>query len=249
MSDITVSVVNQTVTVSPSTQALTVTVPYSNTATISSLDDLSDVSVGVAISGNILRHNGSYWVNTPGTTYFAAASHTHAQADVTGLVLFVSNTNTTLTDQADLISQAQFDISNLQSAYPALSSLSSVRTSTLSITSSWLTMGDLTLTAGTWLVQSTCTAQHSTGTALVATKLATAATGGTIYASTEARTAASNKNLSISCQAIVTVSSSTTVSHYVTSDAASGGTVQYQTSIASGALASGATQITAVRIA
>lgn len=249
MSDITVSVVNQTVTVSPSTQALTVTVPYSNTATVSSLDDLSDVSVGVAISGNILRHNGSYWVNTPGTTHFAAASHTHAQADVTGLVAFVSNTNTTLTDQGDAIGQAQFDISTLQSAYPALSSLSSIRTSTLSITSSWLTMGDLTLTAGTWLVQSTCTAQHSTGTALVATKLATAATGGTIYASTEARTAAANKNLSISCQAIVTVSSSTTVSHYVTSDQSSGGTVQYQTSIASGALASGATQITAVRIA
>ena len=249
MSDITVSVVNQTVTVSPSTQALTVTVPYSNTATVSSIDDLSDVALVGVGNGYILRHNGTAWSGVPGSSYFAAASHTHAQADITGLVTFVTNTNSTLLDQADMISQAQFDISNLQSAYPALSSLSSIRTNTLSITSSWLTMGDLTLTAGTWLVQSTCTAQHSTGTALIATKLATAATGGTMYASTEARTAASNKNVSISCQAIVTVSSSTTVSHYVTSDNASGGTVQYQTSIASGALASGATQITAVRIA
>jgi len=249
MSDVTVSVVNQVVTVSPSTQALTVTVPYSNTATVSALDDLSDVALVGVGNGYILRHNGTAWSGVPGSTYFAAASHTHAQSDVTGLVAFVSSTNSTLLDQADMISQAQFDISTLQSAYPALSNLSSIRTSTLSITSSWLTMGDLTLTAGTWLVQSTCTAQHSTGTALIATKLATAATGGTIYASTEARTAASNKNLSISCQAIVTVTGSTTVSHYVTSDTASGGTVQYQTSIASGALASGATQITAVRIA
>jgi hypothetical protein len=55
--------------------------------------------------------------------------------------------------------------------------------------------------------------------------------------------------MSLSCQAIVTLTGSTTVSHYVTSGTGSGGTVQYQTSIASGALASGATQITAVRIA
>ena len=296
MSDITVSVVNQTVTVSPSTQALTVTVPYSNTATISSLDDLSDVSVGVAISGNILRHNGSYWVNTPGTSHFAAASHTHAQADVTGLVAFVSNTNTTLTDQADAIGQAQFDISNLQtfdatlgtaatlnfnvagdatstqavrgndsrltnartptshvhsyaditSGYPALTSASSQRTSTITLsTSSWTSLGSVSLAAGTWLVQSTVTAQHSSATGVIAIRIAN---GSTVYASTEGRTPASNVNLSLSCSAIVTLASSATITHEAVTNAVTS-TVQFQTSLITGTPVGGATYMTAVRIA
>jgi hypothetical protein len=296
MSDITVSVVNQTVTVSPSTQALTVTVPYSNTATVSSIDDLSDVALVGVGNGYILRHNGTAWSGVPGSTYFAAASHTHPQSDVTGLVAFVSNTNTTLLDQSDMIGQAQFDISNLQafdatlgtaatlsfnvagdatstqavrgndsrltnartptshvhsyaditSGYPALTSASSQRTTTITLsTSAWTSLGSVSLAAGTWLVQSTVTAQHSSATGIIAIRIAN---GATVYASTEGRTPASNVNLSLSCSAIVTLASSATITHEGATSATTS-TVQFQTSLISGTQAAGATYMTAVRIA
>jgi hypothetical protein len=296
MSDLTVSVTNQTVTVSPSTQALTVTVPYSNTATVSSLDDLSDVALVGAANGYILRYNGTAWSGVPGSTYFAAASHTHPQSDVTGLVAFVSNTNTTLTDQADQIAQNGFDISNLQafdatlgnaatlnfnvagdatatqavrgndtrltnartptahvhsysditSGYPALTSSSSQRASTITLsTSAWTSLGSVSLAAGTWLVQSTVTVQHTSATGIIAIRIAN---GSTVYASTEGRTPASNVNLSLSCSAIVTLSGSATVTHEGVTSATTS-TVQYQTSLISGSQALGATYMTAVRIA
>lgn len=37
------------------------------------LDELTDVSITAAASGDILRHNGTAWVDTPGTTHFDAA--------------------------------------------------------------------------------------------------------------------------------------------------------------------------------
>jgi len=262
MSDLTVSVTNQTVTVSPSTQALTVTVPYSNTATVSSLDDLSDVAfVGVA-NGYILRYNGTAWSGVPGSTYFAAASHTHPQSDVTGLVTFVSNTNSTLLDQADLIGQAQFDISALQTAppahthsysdimsgYPSLTSAQNVLSgSTVSLCNSTCTsLGSVTLAAGTWLVQSTVTVQHSTGTEKVATRIGTSSS---TYASTEQRTAAANINMSMALASVITIASSTTIHHYGIATSSTGTSVQYQTSIPSGSVVSSATLINAVRIA
>lgn len=39
----------------------------------SALDDLSDVTITAAASGDILRYNGTAWVDTPGTTHFDAA--------------------------------------------------------------------------------------------------------------------------------------------------------------------------------
>lgn len=47
------------------------------------LDGLTDVVITAAASGDILRHNGTNWVDTPGTTHFAAASHNHSGADIT----------------------------------------------------------------------------------------------------------------------------------------------------------------------
>lgn len=45
------------------------------------LDELTDVSITAAASGDILRHNGTAWVDTPGTTHFdAAGSAAAAQA-------------------------------------------------------------------------------------------------------------------------------------------------------------------------
>jgi hypothetical protein len=37
------------------------------------LDDLTDVTITAAASGDILRHNGTAWVDTPGTTHFEVA--------------------------------------------------------------------------------------------------------------------------------------------------------------------------------
>ena len=43
------------------------------------LDDLSDVTITAAATGDILRHNGTVWVDYPDSN-FAASSHTHALA-------------------------------------------------------------------------------------------------------------------------------------------------------------------------
>jgi len=45
-------------------------------ATDLALNDLSDVAITAAASGDILRHNGTAWVDTPGTTHFVAQSET-----------------------------------------------------------------------------------------------------------------------------------------------------------------------------
>jgi hypothetical protein len=52
----------------------------------SALEDLSDVTITAAASGDILRHNGTAWVDTPGTTHFEAAGavSTHS-ADTTSV--------------------------------------------------------------------------------------------------------------------------------------------------------------------
>jgi len=261
MSDVTVSPTTQSLTVTPSVQSLTVTVPYSNTATVSSLDDLSDVAlVGVA-NGYILRYNGTAWSGVPGSSYFAAASHTHPQSDVTGLVGFVSNTNTTLTDQADQIAQAQFDISTLQTAppahthsyahitsgYPALTYAQNILgTDNTSISTSAFTLvgTGLSLAAGTWLVSSTMTISHSSTSATTVIRIASS--GGTVYASTEARNpATANQSVSESTCCVVVLGSTTTVQHECRTSASTA-TVKASTTTATSI---NATILTAVRIA
>jgi hypothetical protein len=431
MSDVTVSIVQQSVTVAPVVQSLTI--GGLGSASPMALDDLTDVTMVGTANGYILRYNGTAWSGVPGSTYFAGASHTHPQSDVTGLVAFVSNTNTTLLDQADMISQAQFDISNLQSfdatlgtaatlnfnisgdatstqvvrggdsrltnartptahthvaadvtdatatgktiltssasvarttlglgtssvvdvpaagnatsaqvvlgtdtrltdsrtpsahthiadnisdattygkqllqagsvaiqrgylglgtsalldvpsagnatsgqvvkgndgrlsdartptahvhsysditsGYPALTSAQNVLSgSTVSLNNStWTSLGSVTLAAGTWLVQSTVTVQHSTGTEKVATRIGTSSS---TYASTEQRTAAANINMSMALASVITIASSTAIHHYGISATSTGTAVQYQTSIPSGSVVSSATLINAVRIA
>ena len=431
MSDVTVSIVQQSVTVAPVVQSLTIR--GLGSAASMALDDLTDVTLVGVGNGYILRHNGTAWSGVPGSSYFAAASHTHAQADITGLVTFVTNTNSTLLDQADIISQSQFDISNLQtfdatlgtaatlnfniagdatstqvvrggdsrltnartptshthvaadvtdstatgrtiltssaaasrttlglgtssvldvpaagnatsaqvvlgtdtrltdsrtpsahthiadnitdattygkqllqaasvaiqrgylglgtsalldvassgnatsgqvvkgndtrltdartptthvhsygditSGYPALTSAQNVLSgSTVSLNATtWTSLGSLTLAAGTWLVQSTVTVQHTSSTEKVATRIGTSAT---TYASTEQRTSASNVNMSMALASVITIASSTTIHHYGISGTATGTVVQYQTSIPSGSVVSSATIINAVRIA
>lgn len=45
------------------------------------LDDLLDAIVGSAVTGDLLRFNGTHWVNYPGSNY-AAASHTHTASQI-----------------------------------------------------------------------------------------------------------------------------------------------------------------------
>ena len=119
--------------------------------------------------------------------------------------------------------------------------------STISLNATtWTSLGSLTLAAGTWLVQSTVTVQHTSSTEKVATRIGTSAT---TYASTEQRTAASNINMSMALASVITIASSTTIHHYGISGTATGTVVQYQTSIPSGSVVSSATIINAVRIA
>jgi len=47
-----------------------------------SLSGLSDVTITSVATGNLLRYNGSAWVNYPDSSY-AAASHNHSAADIT----------------------------------------------------------------------------------------------------------------------------------------------------------------------
>jgi hypothetical protein len=63
------------------TVALTVGSVASGGGGADALDDLSDVTITAAASGDILRHNGSAWVDAVGTTHFdAAGSAAAAQA-------------------------------------------------------------------------------------------------------------------------------------------------------------------------
>ncbi len=57
-----------------------------------SLEDLSDVTFGVVVDGEVLRYNGSIWINnTLVEAGIAAASHTHVEADITDLQSYLTN--------------------------------------------------------------------------------------------------------------------------------------------------------------
>jgi len=93
MSTITVNPVIYEVTVSGITGGIGAT----------SLDQLTDVSATSATTGYTLIHDGTQFVSQLGTGTFAAATHTHAQSDITGLTTFVSQTGTNFSDVNDAI--------------------------------------------------------------------------------------------------------------------------------------------------
>ena len=84
MSTITVNPVIYEVTVSGITGGVGAT----------NLDGLSDVSVTTATTGYTLIHNGTQFVSVLGTGTFAAAAHTHAQGDITGLTAALAQDGT-----------------------------------------------------------------------------------------------------------------------------------------------------------
>ncbi len=57
-----------------------------------SLEDLSDVTLGVAVDGELLRYNGSVWINnTLAEAGVSAVGHTHVEADITDLQSYITN--------------------------------------------------------------------------------------------------------------------------------------------------------------
>lgn len=76
------------------------------------LDGLSDVTITTPATGNLVRYNGTQWVNYPDSNY-AAASHTHTIANITSL-------QTTLDGKAALAhTHAISDVTNLQTSLDA----------------------------------------------------------------------------------------------------------------------------------
>lgn len=98
-------------------------------ASVSDLTDLNDVTITSPATGNILRYNGTEFVNYPDSNY-AAASHTHAISAITNLqstldgkaasshthpISDITNLQTTLDGKAATShSHAISDITNLQ---------------------------------------------------------------------------------------------------------------------------------------
>jgi hypothetical protein len=57
------------------------------------LDDLTDVVITAAASGDILRHNGTNWVDTPGTDHYEAAGAVAAHSSDTTSVHGIADTS------------------------------------------------------------------------------------------------------------------------------------------------------------
>jgi hypothetical protein len=149
------------------------------------------------------------------------------------------------TNQVLKYSGTQWEPGSVSATITSLQNIASVAVTCTANT--WNLIGStLTLTAGTWLVNSTVTLSHSTSTDDVAVRVAS--TAGDVYGSSEQRTAASNANMNISVTAIVTVASGTkSVGHYARC-VNSGTTVKVTTSSVNGSSVN-ATIINAIQIA
>ena len=82
-----------TITVNPVIYAVTVS-GITGGVGATSLDQLTDVSVTAATTGYTLIHDGTQFVSQLGTGTFAAAAHTHAQSDITGLTAALAQDGT-----------------------------------------------------------------------------------------------------------------------------------------------------------
>lgn len=88
---------------------------YDLTALDGAVSDLSDVTITSIASGELLKWNGSAWINnTLAEAGIAAASHTHTEADITDLGAYITaSSNDTLTnktiDASQLVVTNNFD--------------------------------------------------------------------------------------------------------------------------------------------
>jgi hypothetical protein len=84
-------------------QVTRVTVAPGGGTGVAKLDDLSDVRLTGLANGYVLRYDGTEWISVPSTSWFAAASHTHAQTDIVGLSTQFSAITTQISDINDVL--------------------------------------------------------------------------------------------------------------------------------------------------
>jgi hypothetical protein len=84
-------------------QVTRVTVAPGGGTGVAKLDDLSDVRMTGLANGYVLRYDGTEWLSVPSSSWFAAASHTHAQTDITGLSTQFTVIATQINDINDLL--------------------------------------------------------------------------------------------------------------------------------------------------
>ena len=88
----------------------------SSTASTDSLDDIGDVTITSAATGDLVRWNGVAWVNYADSNY-AASSHTHAASDVTsGTFADARISESSVTQHEGALSIASSQISDKASA-------------------------------------------------------------------------------------------------------------------------------------
>ncbi len=94
-----ISLSGQEITVDPITESdITDLQSYLTDITGENLSSLSDVTITSIASGELLKWNGSAWINnTLAEAGIAAASHTHVEADITDLGDYLEKTGGTLT--------------------------------------------------------------------------------------------------------------------------------------------------------
>lgn len=63
----------------------------------SELDDLTDVTITAAADGDVLRHNGTSWVDTPGTDHYLPVTQPHNTQTGTTYTLVLSDANKMVT--------------------------------------------------------------------------------------------------------------------------------------------------------
>ena len=84
-------------------QVTRVTVAPGGGTGVAKLDDLSDVRLTSLANGYVLRYDGTEWISVASSTFLAAASHTHAQSDITGLSTTFALISTQITDINDVL--------------------------------------------------------------------------------------------------------------------------------------------------
>lgn len=197
----------------------------------SAANTLVKVSKGTAGQTPVWQSDGSIAPGSP-----APAAHVHAETDVTQLVQDLS----TMQSQQDSNTAA---IAALQANGPTLAYAAGALSVDAAATASFATLLSATLAAGTWLVTSTVTVLPN---ASLTFQSQIVASSGTVTgnAATECSNNSGSQYVTLTCSALVTASSSFTLSIQARSSSANG---TFVAATSSGS--AGATGYTAVKVA
>ena len=114
--DVTGNLITAGTNISVSYNDVSGVLTISSTASTDSLDDIGDVTITSASTGDLVRWNGSAWVNYADSNY-AASSHTHAASDVTsGTLADARISESSVTQHESALSIASSQISDKASA-------------------------------------------------------------------------------------------------------------------------------------